>query len=758
MEKLLAKSLSKHPSDKEQELYLVPHLKAAEKAGSVIYDSIGERILKSVGLSSEIWGNRLKILLPLSCLLHDLGKANNWFQELVRGNKIFQPIRHEFLSVIMILRSKNKLQNYIKTKISEIISLENLTPFINSIYSGILAHHLKIDIDLKRACPGLGINGGTPTEIIVYADSPDFDLLFGVNKPSNTFYFTFLPSHSDQKYKSIHEWIDEFHTINNEWEEFLRENEDWHIFSTILKPLVISADVLASALVPKGIEYKDWVIESLQNYVELNDINLIIKERLKDKLPRTFQKQIANSKERITLVEAGCGSGKTIGAYLWAANNISDSKLFFCYPTTGTATEGYLGYVSDSGYEAKLIHSRSEVDLKGIQTTGEEDGNELTDRIDALHSYHPKLIICTVDTVLSLMRNGRKAILSFPSIAMGIFVFDEIHSYNDEMFLVLIRFMQFFKNTKFLLMSASLQPERKEILKREFSSLQDIESPTDLMGLPRYKFNPIRQSKSLLEDIKRHAGNSKILVVVNTVKRAQTIYRDISSSGLNVKIYHSRYKYKDRVVRHREFIDAFQDKSPPVIGIATQVAEMSLDIDSDVLFTELASISSIIQRLGRLNRRTTPENKLPSRNVCFFKPEKTLPYSSDELELAEQWIKNLLNINNEISQNDLQEYFFKLSPKNENLYPPIYYDFNKPTFFFLPATEGLRGPNNTINCILESDMPSVMQKPKDISNFTIPMTINSGFDFQTANFYKYVVVIPDENIHYDKIEGAAWRN
>ncbi|EKO15514.1 hypothetical protein LEP1GSC081_0653 [Leptospira kirschneri str. H1] len=55
-------------------------------------------------------------------------------------------------------------------------------------------------------------------------------------------------------------------------------------------------------------------------------------------------------------------------------------------------------------------------------------------------------------------------------------------------------------------------------------------------------------------------------------------------------------------------------------------------------------------------------------------------------------------------------------------------------------------------------MPSVMQKPKDISNFTIPMTINSGFDFQTANFYKYVVVIPDENIHYDKIEGAAWRN
>ncbi|EQA44025.1 CRISPR-associated helicase Cas3 [Leptospira broomii serovar Hurstbridge str. 5399] len=758
-ERLLAKRLSNDPRDNSAEMYLVPHLRAAERVGLIIYESIGEKILKSFGLSSEIWSKRLQKILPLSCLLHDLGKANNWFQELVKGNSVKrQPIRHEFLSVLMILRSKNKLQAYLKTEISSIENEEFYTPLINSIYSGILAHHLKMDIDLKRACPGLYSNGGIPTELISYANAPDFDILFGKDKPTNAFYFSFLSSHTEQRFKSIQTWIDEFQKISSEWEAFLKENEDWYIFSMILKPLVISADVIASALVPKGIEYKNWIIESLQNYIEQNDINRIVLERLNGKSPREFQSQIANSRGRITLVEAGCGSGKTVGAYLWAANNALDSKLFFCYPTTGTATEGYLDYVGDSVYEAKLIHSRSQVDLEGIQKTGEEEENEIADRINALHSYHPKIIICTADTVLSLMKNSRKAILSFASIATGTFVFDEIHSYNDEMFLVLIRFMQLFKNTKFLLMSASLQPDRKELLKRELLNVQEVESPADLMNLPRYKFNEVQESEFLLDGIKKHAGSGKILVVVNTVKRAQTIYRNLITSVLNVKLYHSRYKYMDRVIRHREFISAFKEDSPPVVGVTTQVSEMSLDIDSDILFSELAPIPAIIQRLGRLNRRTTPDNQLPSRGVYFFKPEKPFPYDKADLQLTEKWIENLRMANVEISQNQLQNYFLKLTPESENLYPPIYYDFNKPTFYFMPAIEGLRGPSNTILCILESDFASIKESPKEITNFTIPMTINSAFNFKTANFYKHVVILPDSIIRYDKMEGAKWQN
>ena len=458
-------------------------------------------------------------------------------------------------------------------------------------------------------------------------------------------------------------------------------------------------------------------------------------------------------------MEAGCGSGKTIGAYLWALNNANNHKLYFCYPTTGTATEGYLGYVNDVGYEAELIHSRSDVDLDGIQNTGDDEDNTIiSDKIHALTTYHPKIIICTIDTVLSLMKNGRKSILSFPSIATGIFVFDEIHSFTDEMFQVMVSFINLFKNTKFLLMSASLQPERKDLLKREFATLTDIESPHDLMEMKRYKFNTPRDNLSLAEDIKQYSQNKKILVVVNTVGRAQTIYRDLKESGYNVKIYHSRYKYKDRVKRHREFMESFLDSAPPVIGIATQVSEMSLDIDSDLLFTELAPIPSLIQRLGRLNRRTTPENPFPCRDVFFYEPKSHLPYDKEEIELARKWIQELHEQTNEISQNDLQQTFLKLNSSKEEMYPAAYYDFTKPSFYFITPKKGLRDASTTVNCLIKSDMERIKTGKENAENLIIPMTMNNKLDMKNLTLHKHAFIIPNELIEYDSIEGAKWQN
>ncbi|HNO24409.1 MAG TPA: CRISPR-associated helicase Cas3', partial [Leptospiraceae bacterium] len=626
-----------------KELYLVPHLKAVESIGRLLVRSIGNRILHSFDLDYNVWSERLKVILPLSCLFHDLGKANDWFQKMIRNTsneRIQQPIRHEFLSVILVLRSEKKLQDFIKNQLS-VLGNENIKCFFNSIYSGILAHHLKLDRDLKIACRGLFGEGGYPTELIAYTSHADFDNLFGEDKPRNDFLFSFLPTAKDSKYKYIRDYINQFQDINEEWEDFQASHKDWLVFSTLLKPLVICADVIASALVPEGIRYEDWVTKSLNNFITKTDLQKIVKERLNNQSPRKFQILISESKERITLVEAGCGSGKTVGAYLWALNNAKDYKLFFCYPTTGTATEGFLGYVNDSNFEAELIHSRSGVDLEGLQETGEEDNEIISDKISALKSFHPKIVICTIDTVLGLMKNVRKSILSFPSIANGVFVFDEIHSYTDEMFKVMVGFINLFKNTKFLLMSASLQPERKKLLEKEFSSLSNVESPRELMDLKRYKFHFAGEANKLSEDIKQAAKGKKILAVVNTVGRAQRIYQQLKESGYNVKIYHSRYKYKDRVNRHREFMESFSESAPPVIGISTQVAEMSLDIDADLLFTEIAPVPSLIQRLGRLNRRTTPENPLPCRDVYFYKPEKPLPYEESELSSSENWINQL---------------------------------------------------------------------------------------------------------------------
>lgn len=73
-------------------------------------------------------------------------------------------------------------------------------------------------------------------------------------------------------------------------------------------------------------------------------------------------------------MRAGCGTGKTLGAYNWAKRHAVERKLFFCYPTTGTSTEGFLDYAHEK-IDSTLLHSRAAVDLEALDlhTTGDDD-------------------------------------------------------------------------------------------------------------------------------------------------------------------------------------------------------------------------------------------------------------------------------------------------------------------------------------------------------------------------------------------------
>ena len=66
-------------------------------------------------------------------------------------------------------------------------------------------------------------------------------------------------------------------------------------------------------------------------------------------------------------------------------------------------------------------------------------------------------------------------------------------------------------------------------------------------------------------------------------------------------VYHSRFRYCDRVRQHGAVIDAFRGNAP-ALAICSQVAEMSLDLSASLLVTDLAPVPALIQRLGRLNR------------------------------------------------------------------------------------------------------------------------------------------------------------
>jgi CRISPR-associated endonuclease/helicase Cas3 len=121
-----------------------------------------------------------------------------------------------------------------------------------------------------------------------------------------------------------------------------------------------------------------------------------------------------------------------------------------------------------------------------------------------------------------------------------------------------------------------------------------------------------------------------------------------------VGVYHSRFKLEDRQRRHRETIDAFRapvsGDPQPAIAVTTQVCEMSLDLDADLLLTEHAPISSLVQRFGRANRRRRRGPTFRA-TLLTYAPESAAPYDKMDLEAASTFLAGLSG--RDVSQRDL---------------------------------------------------------------------------------------------------------
>jgi len=330
---LLAKSWDENRfDDPPTHAKLLPHLRAVAAAGDSIMATVGKTIISNLELDETLWLPRLRQGLHTACLLHDIGKANDAFQNMVRGklDPSRQPIRHELIS--MFLMEEAPIQSWIRDQLEEFGGTET-THLFNAVIGAVVGHHVKMDQEWKKASLAIK-SGGCGTEVNVLSNHPDLQQLFGDIGAQEPKVIPLVEGSPD----SIFDLKGPFLYRSIKWQKFLLRNREWFRFAAALKALLVAADVAGSALLPEGTSPKKWVSKALGKCLIKNDAMNVIEDRIGIKNLRPFQENVGASKGRITLVEAGCGSGKTLAAYLWAENNATGKKLFFCYPTTGTAT------------------------------------------------------------------------------------------------------------------------------------------------------------------------------------------------------------------------------------------------------------------------------------------------------------------------------------------------------------------------------------------------------------------------------------
>ena len=744
-ERLWAKSKRdderEHPS-----MFLPGHLQDVFASACRVLDATGDDQLAALGLNLSAYRDRLQRCVLLAAAVHDLGKANDHFQGMIRRARDRadrqQGIRHEWVTVLML----QSLRAWLLPAVCD-----SETDF--AIVEWAVAGHHPAN---HHSSPPTSTPAGAGVDMHLLFGKDDFseclrwlDETLVHSQPAP---LTNVKRNLGGENDVCAELLVWSKAARRRWD---RMSDTDKRFVAAVKDCLVAADIAGSALpkkLPDDPERWNWIRESFAAKPNPGDLQQIVEQRLAGGTPREFQSAVAASNTAVTYVKAGCGSGKTLAAYMWAAMNHPTRRIYFCYPTTGTATEGFKDYLHEPDVRADLFHSRREVDFEIILNTGDDAHNAVVDeaiRIDALDAWSTPIVACTVDTVLGIVQNNKRGLFAWPALAQSAFVFDEIHAYDDRLFGALLRFLRDLPGLPSLLMTASLPKAREAALQALLRNhrgidISPIPGPAELEELPRYK-HAARENNDPLPVIRETLrSKGKVLWVCNTVKRVMNAAAQTSDCG--PLIYHSRFKYEDRVQRHKAVIDAFKGNQA-ALAICSQVAEMSLDLSADLLVTDLATVPAMIQRLGRLNRRAQSGDR--SKPFIVIEPETHLPYASADLEAARVWLAALADDN--ISQKQLADAWEQTGDNPPNIVSSAWLDGGPST----TVTE-LRNVSPGITVLMQEDLSRVKANHKDIGKLTLPMT-QTRLPWQTWCRERGIPIAPTGTITYDRNRGAEWQ-
>lgn len=759
-DRLWAKSVKDGETPTESHT-LPGHLKDVYQAARAVLAATAEDQLRALGLSSDSL-QRLERCVLLAAGSHDLGKSNSHFIGMLNASRKGQPqgLRHEWVSLLLMLHLRDWLRPAVESELDWQIVLW-----------AVGGHHPAYG---RPSPPRLFVEGGGRT-LTVYTGHRDFAACLDFLRRS--FRLADAPMLIDQDWPLVgreNVFARIFGWYKKASADFEAISDEDRRFVAAVKSCLVSADVAGSAL-PR--EVKDdardtWVVTALTRRPTREQLDDLIKTRLTNKEThqveelRPFQLNVAEQEANVVFVKAGCGSGKTLAAYHWARTRWPGRRIYFCYPTTGTATEGFRDYLfnpeeKESRYGAELFHGRAWVDLKVILGVKGDEMREEADsiaRIESLDAWSTPIVSCTVDTVLGLVQNNRRGLYAWPALAGAVFVFDEIHAYDDRLFGALIRFLQALPGVPVLLMTASLPNARLETIRqclhRQKKELPVVEGPPTLEQLKRYHRLPkgIDPLTAVQAEFER---GGKALWVCNTVARVMTAAESLSS--YSPKIYHSRFRYVDRVERHKDVVNAFQpENKEAIVACCSQVAELSLDLQSTtLLITELAPVPALIQRLGRLARRAKEND--PTRPFLVVEPMNddgspaVLPYKPQELEDAKKWLETLGD--SPLSQTDLAKKWEEYDRASRPEFVGSAWLDGGPSTQVLELREASPG----LTVVLYQDIEDLESGKKSVAEVALPMPPPPrGMDWRKWRDFKGVPVAPSDLIDYKPKRGAQW--
>ncbi|MDY4003580.1 MAG: CRISPR-associated helicase Cas3' [Ligilactobacillus saerimneri] len=252
-------------------------------------------------------------------------------------------------------------------------------------------------------------------------------------------------------------------------------------------------------------------------------------------------------------------------------------------------------------------------------------------------------VVATIDHLLLMGLKQKHLFLRHLSFSGKVVIIDEVHAYSAYMNSYLQKTLEWLGvyGVPVVVLSATLpKDKRNELIKAYLKGHSGKRKPklapenwqeneaypllsmtdgdqliqiTDFPPMTEQKLQVVREdidNESLISEITCLLEKGGIAgLIVNTVQRAQELAQLATKIAphLPTIIVHSRFVAADRALiedKLQSLIGKHGKRPDKLLVIGTQVLEQSLDIDFDVMFTDIAPMDLLLQRVGRLHRHT----------------------------------------------------------------------------------------------------------------------------------------------------------
>lgn len=606
----------------------------------------------------DIDGDALLSSICYLCAMHDIGKANPFFQYKIGTDQV-----------------RNLVGNY--TDLSS-LRMEDVEAFRHEIYSKKVLAQLHPDIQ---------------------SDTKDGLLeAVGDHHQDKRPHKHDFPDNFD-----VRRWMDDMvlplETEISSYFPFTNFNADGHVdvvcrlFSGILRCADWSASSFASDLSMLDGNYEQKVWARSKKFIEDGAVQQhVFKDSYTygELFPELRRYALHPLQERMVqvvhdhpdvqciIIEDQMGAGKT-EAGLYAAMNLihrnNKQGLYMALPTGATA-EAMLPRIEALQRAAGLWDG---VDVRLLTGTAwMVQGEDALDRATWTKSGPRKLFsslsVGTVDQIMAAAENLRAGDLRMLGLSSDVIVIDEFHAYDAFMLAQLKVLLAWCREMKVpvVILSATLQKATVQAIMSVYAphvAADDLSSDyplitvaehgkvfqytTEPAATKKYTISLLKSGENIPEKILASVSTGgNTLCICNTVNRAIALYTTLKGMVSTEKIclYDARTNpaNKKRIGEH--LADIFgkegkrQGRRPKgMVVVATQLMEMSMDVDFDTIFSDLAPIDILFQRIGREKRHddvgTVREHGFKAMfYVCLPDKEKedwALPYKDYCLQATE---------------------------------------------------------------------------------------------------------------------------